>query len=70
MKSGDEVESVLTGVLSKRNREGNFDPCIFTLTKDSLLYQKVNASNNGIQEDTVIQENECKNIPINTVLVL
>ena len=40
----------------------------FTLTPDALLYQKqVNTS--GLAEDEVIQENECKSLPLTTLMV-
>lgn len=68
LKSGEEQTATLVGTLSKRNREGNFDKCVFTLTPDALLYQKqVNTS--GLAEDEVIQENECKSLPLTTLIV-
>ncbi len=68
LKNGEEQTATLVGTLSKRNREGNFDKCVFTLTPDALLYQKqVNTS--GLAEDEVIQENECKSLPLTTLMV-
>lgn len=68
MKDGHEDKALLVGTLSKRKRDGNFDKCIFTLTKDSIMYQK-QLPTTQLAEDTVIQEEECKVIPLATVLV-
>ena len=68
MKDGHEDKALLVGTLSKRNREGTFEKCLFTLTKDSVMYQK-QLPTTQIAEDTVIQEEECKVIPLVNVLV-
>jgi hypothetical protein len=68
-KAGNSEESILSGMLSKRNREGKFDKCLFTLTATSLLYQKLLPTTQELEETPVVEESSCKSVPVATILV-
>jgi hypothetical protein len=68
-KAGNNEEAILSGMLSKRNREGKFDKCLFTLTSTSLLYQKLLPTTQELDETPVVDESSCKTVPMSTILV-
>jgi hypothetical protein len=72
------TSTILEGLLSKRNREGHFDKCIFILTETTISYYKLsNTSTIGevlgtssSLSSSAAAESEKKKIPIENVLVL
>lgn len=51
------------GLLSKRNREGKFEKCIFTLYKDHISYHRIASTGTAEVDDSG------KSIPLNSVVI-